>query len=99
MGLTFVVPVAYLLPLTAGTLLLAVGALGFRAERRRGRRPLAVGLVGALLLVVGKFTLDWAPMTYGGIALLIGASIWNAWPVKRCEGRLIQVGTQQHSGS
>jgi hypothetical protein len=34
MGLAFLLQTAYLLPLTVITLLLAVGALGFRAARR-----------------------------------------------------------------
>lgn len=82
MGLTFLLQTAYLLPLTVVAALIAGGALGFRAGRRRGYRPLVLGSSGAILMIVGKFAFDMAPVTYGGIALLIVASIWNSWPNK-----------------
>jgi hypothetical protein len=82
MGLPFTVPAPYLLPLTLGALILAIGALGFRAKRRRGFGPLAVGVLAASLVVVGMFALDLNLMTYVGIALLIAASVWNSWPAR-----------------
>src|SRR5436190_1846488 len=80
MGLGFLMETAYLLPLTATFLALAVFALGFRARRRRGYGPLAVGLAAAGLLLVGKFVLDSA------VAALVGASLWNAWPARPATG-------------
>jgi len=82
MGLVFLLHTAYLLPLTVVTLLLAIGALGFQARRRRGYRPLVVGLLAAGFVIAGKFLLELVAMTYGGIALLIAASIWNSRPNK-----------------
>jgi hypothetical protein len=76
---------AYLLPLTALSLLLAVGALGFLANRRREYGPLAVGLVAAVALVLGKFVVDSNVAVYGDIAGLVGASLWNTW-LKRLKG-------------
>jgi len=50
MGLTFLLDTAYLLPLTILFLVVSVGALGFRAQRRRGFGPFLVGTgAGALL--------------------------------------------------
>ena len=80
MGLAFLLNTVYLLPLTALFLLLAVGALAFRAKRRRGYTPFILGTVAAIILLVGKFTFDSESILYGGIALLFGASIWNSWP-------------------
>ena len=71
---------AYLLPLTALSLLLAVGALGYRASRRRGYAPFVLGLLAAVGLVVGKFVVGSNVAVYGSIAALVGASVWNAWP-------------------
>jgi len=81
LGVGFLLDVAYLLPLTALFLALAVGALAYRAGRRRGYGPFAVGLFAASVVLIGKFVFesDWA--LYGGIALLIAASLWNAWPI------------------
>ena len=73
---------AYLLPLTVCSLVLALAALGFQANRRRGYGPFAVGILAAVLLMVGKFVLESNLAGYGGIASLIGASLWNSWPRK-----------------
>ena len=91
MGLAYLLQTTYLLPLTAVALLLAVIALGFRAERRRGYGPLAAGIVAAVLVIVGKFTWASDGLTYGGIALLVIASVWNSWP-KKAESRVIELG-------
>lgn len=84
-----------LLPLTVVTLLLAVGALGFRAAGRRGYRPFVIGLVAAALVVVGKFAVESALLTHGGMALLIAASLWNSWPPRRPARPLIQLTVQK----
>ena len=83
MGLGFLVDTTYLLPLTGVFLVGAVGALGFRARRRRGYRPFLLGLLAGASVLVGKFVLDSDAAMYGGIALLVVASLWNAWPKRR----------------
>jgi hypothetical protein len=90
---------AYLLPLTALALLLAVAALGFRATRRRGYGPFAMGLLAAIVLVVGKFVFDSDVAVYGAVAVLVVASLWNSWPKPATsvssapEGTLLQIGS------
>lgn len=74
---------AYLLPLTAFSLALAVGALGYRAKGRRGYGPLAVGIGAAVVLLVGKFVMESDVMVYSSIVSLVGASLWNSWPNRR----------------
>jgi hypothetical protein len=83
LGLGFVLDTTYLLPLTALFLALAVGALAFRARSRRGYGPFAVGLAAAVIVVLGKFAFESDAALYSGIGLLIGASVWNAWPKRR----------------
>src|SRR5262249_61874237 len=80
MGLGFLMQAVYLLPLTAVSLVLALAALGFRAGRRRGYGPLLVGAAAAAALLLGKFVLDANVAVYGGLAALVGASVWDAWP-------------------
>jgi mercuric ion transport protein len=70
----------YLLPLTVICLFLALAALAFRANRRRGYGPFILGAVAAALLMLGKFVLDSNVAVYGAIASLIVASLWNSWP-------------------
>jgi hypothetical protein len=71
---------AYLLPLTVFCLILALGAFGFRATRRRGYGPFAIGILAAVMLMLGKFVLDSNVAVYGAVASLIGTSLWNSWP-------------------
>jgi mercuric ion transport protein len=80
LGLGFLMSSAYLFPLTAALLLLAVGTIALRARERHRYGPFILGLVAAATLLAGKFALDSRIMTYGGIAVLIAASIWSSWP-------------------
>lgn len=80
-GLGFLTQRAYLLPLTVAFLIVAVGALGFRARKRHGFGAFVIGLAAALIVVVAKFHFESDPAMYGGIALLIGASVWNTYSV------------------
>ena len=82
LGLNFANYTPYLLPLTIVLLLVAVGALGYHAVSRRQYGPLSMGIAGSVILVAGKFALDRDLIMYGGIALLVAASVWNAWPRK-----------------
>ena len=79
LGLPLLANTTYLLPLTALFLVLAVGALGFRAKSRWGHAPFVLGVLAASLMMVGKFVFDFDPALYGGIAILIAASVWNSW--------------------
>jgi mercuric ion transport protein len=79
-GLGFLVSTTYLLPITLGMLLAAIGALAFGSKTRRGYGPSVVGLLGSVAVVVGKFSLESNATMYGGVGLLLAASIWNAWP-------------------
>ena len=83
MGVSFINYTPYLLPLTAAFLLLSLIALGWRAQRRRGYRPLLLGLAASVVLLVGKFTFDSDAAMYAGMAVLVAASLWNAWPRAR----------------
>lgn len=83
MGLSFVNYTAYLLPLTALFLLASLFALSWRAPSRRGYRPLLLGIAASLLILVGKFAFDSDAAMFAGMAVLIAASLWNAWPRAR----------------
>ncbi len=99
MGLTFVLETVYLLPLTVLFLTVSVGALAFRANRRRGYGPFALGVLAGLLLLMGKFFIASEFVVYLSIGLLIGASVWNSWPKRRVSFApaepLLQLGEHQ----
>lgn len=80
MGVGFVNYTSYLFPLTAAFLLLSLIALGWRAPRRWGYGPLWLGLAASVALLAGKFGFDSDIAMYAGMAVLIAASLWNAWP-------------------
>lgn len=80
LGLGFLLDVRWLFPLTAAFLLIAVVALGFRAQRRRGFGPFFVGLGAAAIVLAGKFGFENDLAMYAGLGLLVAASIWNTWP-------------------
>lgn len=82
-GLGFLIETAYLLPLTVAFLVVAVGAQGIRARSRHGYGPFFAGLSAAAIVVAGKFLFYSDTAMYGGIVLLIGASVWNTWPKRR----------------
>ncbi|HVS87445.1 MAG TPA: MerC family mercury resistance protein [Candidatus Acidoferrum sp.] len=80
-GLGFLISTVYLLPLTAAFLVLALAALIFRANKRRGYGPFVVGLVAGSGVLLGKFA--WASnlTMYSALGLMVIASLWNAWPL------------------
>ena len=80
LGLGFLISARYLFALTAGFLLISVAALAYRARDRHGYWPAALGLVAGATVLLGKFSLELTAATYGGLGLLIAASVWNSWP-------------------
>lgn len=80
MGLGFINYSSFLLPLAVAFLAVVLATLAWRAEARRGYAPLALALLASAMLLIGKFQFDSDVATYAGIALLVGASLWNSWP-------------------
>ncbi len=80
LGVSFLVDTWYLFAFTAAFLVVALFMLGFRARRRRGYGPLALGALSSTVLLVGKFYFESDPAMYGALGLLVAASLWNSWP-------------------
>lgn len=87
LGLGFLMSSKYLFPVTAVLLLATLWSLGLRARNRRGYLPLVLGSTAAITLLVGKFVLESPVAIYGGIALLVAASLWNSWPIRSDSNR------------
>lgn len=79
-GLGFLVSAVYLLPLTAAFLVLALGAMAFRANKRHGYSPFLLGLLAATGVLLSKFVWESKATMYGAVGLLVIASLWNSWP-------------------
>lgn len=82
LGLGFLLNSAYLFSLIAILLAIGLGVSLYRAKTRRGYGPFALGAVGTIVLLVGKFALSWNLLAYAGLVVFIVASVWNAWPRK-----------------
>ena len=70
-GLGFLISMVYLLPLTSAFLVLALGAMVFRARQRHGYGPFLLGVVAASGVLLGKFVWESNAIMYGAIGLLI----------------------------
>ena len=81
-GLTALARSEVLLPVAAILLVLALVGLAFRARSRRGYGPLCLGAVACAAILVGRFVIATEPVVYLGAAILLTASVWNAWPIK-----------------
>ncbi|MHB8502188.1 MAG: MerC family mercury resistance protein [Candidatus Acidiferrales bacterium] len=79
-GLGFLLSVVYLFPLTTAFLVLALGALAFRAKQRRGYGPFLLGIVAAGGVLLGKFVWESTLIMHGAVGLLVISSLWNTWP-------------------
>jgi len=84
MGLGFIDYSPWLLPVMAIFLGISVAILAWQGYRRQSYGPLLVGVIGAALIIWDRLVpgSEWA--LYGGVGLLIAASVWNAWPRKVC---------------
>jgi mercuric ion transport protein len=69
-----------LLLITVGLLGIALASLAYRAKDRRRYTPLAVGVVAVGLILIEKRRVPSSGLLAAGLALLVGASLWNAWP-------------------
>lgn len=80
LGLGFFDYTSFLLPVTVVLLLVSLLPLTWKVGRRRSYRPLAIGFIGAILILYGKFWLGNQLLYYIGVGILLVASIWNIWP-------------------
>jgi mercuric ion transport protein len=88
LGLSVLTETAVFVPITLGLLGVALGALAYRPDRRRGLRPFGLGVLGAAVVLYGRFAAASDSVVLAGAGLLISASIWNGWPhlTTACEG-------------
>lgn len=82
LGIGFIDYTPFLLPLTGAFLAVAVFALAYRATTRRGYGPFGLGVVGAGIVLIGKFGFDSDPAMWAGLGVLVAASLWNTWPMR-----------------
>jgi mercuric ion transport protein len=79
LGLGFLGSSTYLLPLSGALLAVALIGLGLQI-RSKGYGPFGLGLMSVATILPGKFLVGSNVMTYGGVALLLVASVWSMAP-------------------
>ena len=88
LGLGFLISTAYLLPLTAGFLVVALGTIALRARNRRGYGPFLIGLAAAGAILLAKFAWQSNPVMYSALGVLVMSSAWDAWTPKNANGEI-----------
>ena len=91
LGLGFLMSERYLFGVTTVFLIMSVGALAFRYRERRGIAPAVLGLIGAAVVLAGKFRFESMTAMYAGLSVLVAASLWNSWPSKSAGDQLVQL--------
>lgn len=81
-GVGFLVAPGHLVPFMLVFLAITLAMLAYRARSRRGLGPFALGVGGAAIMMGGGFGIGSDVALFAGVALLVSASIWNAWPRK-----------------
>ena len=62
---------------------LSLGAIALRSRQRGSFAPFGLSLLGVTLASAGRFLLGSSAVMYGGIAILVSASVWNALPLRK----------------
>jgi len=84
LGLGFIDYSPWLLPVMVIFLGTSVAIFAWQGYRRHSYGPLLVGVIGAVLIIWNRLVPGSEWVLYGGVALLIAASVWNVWPRKVC---------------
>ncbi len=82
-GVSFVTTSRYLFPLTLVFVALALASLAWGAWRRQRFGPFVVGLIGAGLLLIGRFFVPSNVLLYSGMVTFIAAAVWNGLAGRR----------------
>jgi len=80
LGVPFLLESSSLAITTVALLAVALVAIGWRARRRRGYGPLALGAAAAGGMLLAKLAVPFEPAVWVSAALFIAAGVWNAWP-------------------
>src|SRR2546426_458791 len=74
-------------------LVLAVGSVALSTQAHKRPGPLAIAILGAGAVVGGRILWHVPVLLYSGLAILLGASLWNMWLKRPRTVPLIQIGS------
>lgn len=81
--------------------LLGVGLLSVAWSTRGHRRPgpLVLTVLGSAAVIAGRLIWSLPAVLYGGVVLLVGASLWNLWLKRPRPEPLIQLRLERKEGT
>ncbi|MFQ6008037.1 MAG: MerC family mercury resistance protein [Candidatus Zixiibacteriota bacterium] len=83
LGLGFLMRGRYFYIVISILLTISLFSLYYKASARRGLVPFLVGCLAAAIILGGKVYSGSDYILYSGAVILIIASIWNNWPIKK----------------
>lgn len=99
LGLGFLVNERVLAPLIGVFLVLGLGTVAWSTRSHRHPGPLIITTIGSLAVVLGRLVWNVPAVLYGGVALLIGAALWNLWLKRPRREPLIQLRLGRKEGT
>ena len=97
-GLGFLLTDQVLKPLIIISLLIGIAGVGFSTLSHRRPGPLVFTLIGSAAVAIGRLFWSAPPVLYAGVALLIGASLWNLWLKRPRPEPLMQIRATRKEG-
>lgn len=88
-GLGFLFNEQVLAPLVGVFLLVGIASIAYSTRSHRRYGPLLATLAGAGSVAAGRLVWHVPFLLYSGIALLIGAAVWNLWLKRPGSSRLV----------
>lgn len=79
LGLSFLLTNRVLVPLVVGFLPLGIASIAWSTRGHRRFGPLVATVAGSGAVLAGRLVWSIPAMLYAGVALLVGASLWNLW--------------------
>lgn len=98
-GLGFLLTERVLVPIIVVFLAAGIASIGWSTRSHRRAGPLAITVVGSAAVVLGRVVWSVPILLYGGVALLVSASLWNLWLKRPRPESLVQLRVARKEGT
>jgi len=99
LGLGVLLTERALAPLIVGFLFLGFVSVAWATKSHGRYGPLLATVLGSLAVALGRLVWRLPPVLYVGVALLLGATLWNLWLKRPKPVPLIQIGPGPSAGA